>query len=141
MRLDGLQAAFLSAKLPYLDGWTHDRAAVSAFYTPRIAAMGGIRIIENAPGAESAHHLFVVCHEDRERFKKLLEARGIGTGIHYPVGVHRQQAWIKSFPSMSLPVTEYIADHCLSLPIFGAMNLEEAELVVAAVAEALDQAS
>ncbi len=139
MRIDGMQAAFLSAKLKYLDGWNNDRAAVAEFYTPRLKAMGGIKLIETIPDVASANHLFVVCHEDREKFKKQLEKRGIGTGVHYPHGVHRQEAWLKRFPSLSLPVTEYIADHCLSLPIFGAMTQSEAEVVVQAVAEALDE--
>jgi dTDP-4-amino-4,6-dideoxygalactose transaminase len=139
MRLDGLQAAFLSAKLPYLEGWTRDRAAVNAFYAPRLATLKGIRVIEQSPSAGSAHHLFVICHEDREMLKKVLEKHGVGTGVHYPHGVHRQAAWHTKFAAVSLPHTEDVADHCLSLPIFGAMRENEAELVVEKLALALEE--
>lgn len=138
MRMDGMQAAFLSAKLPYLDGWTRDRANVSDYYRPRLKCLGrGLRIIDQSPHASSAHHLFVVCHSERETLQKALEQRGIGTGVHYPHGVHRQAAWAEKFAPISLPVTEQIADECLSLPLFGAMREEEAEIVVERLARAL----
>jgi len=138
MRIDAMQAAFISAKLKYLNGWNNDRKAVAEFYTPRLKALGGLRLIETAENVRSANHLYVICHENRDSFKHELENRGLGIGIHYPHGVHRQPAWQTNYSPMALPETEYIADHCLSLPIFGAMTEDEAEIVVNSLAQSLD---
>ncbi|MDZ4785140.1 MAG: DegT/DnrJ/EryC1/StrS family aminotransferase [bacterium] len=137
MRMDGMQAAFLSAKLKFLDQWTKDRQAVAAIYNNKLPGLPGLKIVQPTADSTSSYHLYVITVPDREKLKKELEARGIATGIHYPYGVHRQPAWATKFSKINLPVTEFLADHCLSLPIFGAMTTEEAERVVSELIEVL----
>jgi dTDP-4-amino-4,6-dideoxygalactose transaminase len=133
MRLDGLQAAFLRAKLPQLDSWVADRRKIGEFYREQLKSVRGIRLLETGPGVEHAYHLFVILHPERDRFAAELKGLGIQTGVHYPLGCHQQPAWLETFDPVSLPVTEQIAAQCLSLPIFGRMKLDEAERVAAAV--------
>lgn len=130
MRIDGLQAAFLNAKLKFLESWNTDRAEIATMYKYALRDLDGIRSIAITDDVLSAYHLYVITCSDRDSLQMKLKAQGIETGVHYPYGVHRQPAWQKKFSSISLPVTEQIADHCLSLPLFGGMTREEGEQVV-----------
>ena len=72
--------------------------------------------------------------EMRNSLQRYLADNGVGTVIHYPIAPHKQECY-KEWNEMSLPLTEYIADHELSLPIGPTITLEEANEVVKAVNE------
>ena len=85
-RLDELQAALLLAKLPYLDRWNAARRGIARRYSeaisnPRVKCPDDF-------GTDNVAHLFVVCCEDRDGFRRHLEARGIASDIHYPIPDH-----------------------------------------------------
>jgi dTDP-4-amino-4,6-dideoxygalactose transaminase len=133
-RLDEIQAAILKVKLPHLDEWIEKRRQIAEIYEeglpPEI-----VKPIE-APWGKHVYHLYVVRTSEREKLKKWLDDKGIGTGMHYPVPVHLQEAWRKyGGEKYSLPVTEKITGEILSLPIYPELTEEEADYICASVKE------
>jgi dTDP-4-amino-4,6-dideoxygalactose transaminase len=136
-RMDGLQAAFLSAKLPYLAEWTERRRANAALYD-RLLGEGGIKRIEPDALATPVYHLYVIEADDRTSLQRALDAANIGWGIHYPVPLHQQPAF-KNHPAASvrLPVTERAAGRIISLPMCGELTADQVARVCDVVLSAL----
>lgn len=126
-RLDDLQAAVLSVKLKYLDQENERRKSVAAIYDQHISHPM-IRLLKNRVGQDHVYHLYPILTEQREHLQTYLEKQGIQTLIHYPVPPHKQKCF-PQFRHLSLPNTEKIAIHELSLPISPVMTDEEALFV------------
>jgi len=136
-RLDALQAAILSRKLRHLDEWTEARNRAAGRYLRGIGD-GVAALPETRPGAYHVWHLFVVGVDGREAVVESLKAKGIQTGIHYPVPLHQQPACRNApWARVSLPVTESVSSRILSLPMHP--HLEDAE--IDAVCRALREAA
>jgi dTDP-3-amino-3,4,6-trideoxy-alpha-D-glucose transaminase len=87
------------------------------------------------PGADHVHHLFVVRCERRDALREHLALRGVATGIHYPVPIHRTAAYADlGLGPGSLPMSEWLAERICSLPIFPGMSGAELEQVAGTVA-------
>jgi dTDP-4-amino-4,6-dideoxygalactose transaminase len=110
-RLDEIQAALLSAKLPHLDAWNAQRRRLAGRYR---AALNGS--VEALP-PEGVFHLFVIRSERRDALRAFLAERGVGTDIHYPMPVHLQRPFVP-FARGPLPETERLAREVLSLPLY-----------------------
>ncbi|MGO4853996.1 DegT/DnrJ/EryC1/StrS family aminotransferase [Phaeovulum sp. W22_SRMD_FR3] len=134
-RLDPLQAAFLSVKLPHLDAWTAQRREIAAVYDRVLADIPGLTLPQVSPGTQSAWHLYVLRHEQRDALQKALIARGVACALHYPVPNHQSGAFVAEFGHMSFPVTEAICRTCLSIPMGPHLSLTDAEAIAAIVAE------
>lgn len=115
-RLDGLQAAILSAKLPSLDKWNAHRRQAARRYEHALAGLP-LDIVGIAKEAVSSHHLSVVQVNDRDHVQRELAAEGIATGIHYRTPCHLQPAY-QHLTDKALPVAERAAQRILSLPMF-----------------------
>jgi len=114
-RLDEIQAAVLRVKLRTLDADNAARRSAAAVYMAglRDAPLTLPRVIA---GAQPAWHLFVVRSRHREALQRVLDERGIGHLVHYPVGCHRQPAYAAAdWPA--LPIAERLACEVLSLPM------------------------
>jgi dTDP-4-amino-4,6-dideoxygalactose transaminase len=123
-RLDALQAAILSAKMPHLERWNAARRRIAGHYEDVLAGLP-IKITKTAPEAVSSHHLAVIQVPERDKVKVALAAEGISTGIHYRTPCHRQPAFAE-FATRSMPVSERAANRILSLPMFP--HLSEAQI-------------
>jgi dTDP-4-amino-4,6-dideoxygalactose transaminase len=134
-RLDALQAGFLSLKLAYLDEWNRQRRAAAKFYDDCFAAAADrIGVIPELPNATGVYHLYVICVSDRDRLREHLASLGIGTGIHYPVPLHLQEAYQRlGYRRGDFPVTERLASTILSLPMFPHLRVEQQQRVADAV--------
>jgi dTDP-4-amino-4,6-dideoxygalactose transaminase len=129
-RMDALQAVVLNAKLPHLDGWNAQRQRHALCYYERLQDVPRLTLPVVGPNRDSVHHLFVVELDDRDRVADLLRARGIQTGLHYPVPVHLQPAYHSlGLGPGSFPVAERLARRCLSLPMFPEMTEEQIDVV------------
>jgi dTDP-4-amino-4,6-dideoxygalactose transaminase len=136
-RLDNLQAALLSVKLPHLDRWNEQRRAAAASYRE---ALAGLRVElppDDPPGGEAVFHLFAVELDDRDRVRDALRAAGIGTGVHYPHPAHLNPAWSALGGRGDFPTAEQLAERTLSLPMFPGIEEREIEEVAARLSEAL----
>jgi dTDP-4-amino-4,6-dideoxygalactose transaminase len=136
-RLDEMQAALLRVKLGALDAENATRAALAARYVAGLQGLA-LDLPRQAPGAQSAWHLFVVrLHGPagtRDRVQAALAERGIATLIHYPLACHRQPAYAgQAWPA--LPIAEALQDSVLSLPISPVHTAAEIDTVVGALRE------
>ena len=133
-RLDGLQAAVLSVKLPHLKGWTRKRQEIAAEYGRRLAGIPGLSLPATAVGREHVHHLYVVQHEQRDALARHLRGYGIQTVVNYPVALPFVPAYARlGHTAADFPNAYAQQSRVLSLPIFPEMVQGE----VAAVADAM----
>ena len=136
-RLDELQAAVLRIKLPHLEDWIEKRRSLAQAYNEGLP--DSIIKPQEMPWAKHVYHLYVVRIQEREQLREWLESKGIGTGMHYPIPVHLQEAWRASGgEKLSLPVTESITKEILSLPIYPELTIEEVDIVCKHVREFID---
>jgi dTDP-4-amino-4,6-dideoxygalactose transaminase len=133
-RLDELQAAILSAKLPALDGQNAQRARIAAVYDEQLAGIPGL-VLPVVPGwAQPVWHLYVVRHPRRDALAKGLADAGIGTLVHYPIAPHLQAAYAElGMKEGRFPIAEAIHREVLSLPMGPTMTVEQAAEVAQAV--------
>jgi dTDP-3-amino-3,4,6-trideoxy-alpha-D-glucose transaminase len=135
-RLDGLQAAVLRVKLGHLDGWNAQRRRAAAELRRALHATGVLAPPSPVDGGDHVYHLFVVRCDDRDLLRAHLTARGIASAVHYPVAVHRTEAYAHlGYEQGSLPVAEEMAEQVCSLPIFPGMDDTQISAIAAAVAE------
>jgi len=134
-RLDELQAALLSVKLPSLDADNAQRKAIAAFYSEQLADLPGGIVLPHVPAwADPVWHLYVIRHPQRDALAKALAGYGIGTIVHYPIPPHRQPAYAGlGFGEGAFPIAEAIHREVLSLPIGPTMTLAQAGEVVTAL--------
>ncbi len=135
-RLDAIQAAMLRVKLRYLDGWNAARRQIAREYTARLAGLP-IGLPGVASENEPVWHLYVIRAADRAGLQQRLAAAGIESGLHYPTPVHRQKAY-PELAGLHLPVSEWIASQCLSLPMYAEMTAAQISAVVDALAWATE---
>lgn len=135
-RMDGIQAAILSVKLQHLEAWTERRRAVAAQYDACMDSLGLKRIISH-PECQPAYHLYVIEVSDRKSIQEKLAQKGISTGVHYPLPLHRQPAFIGTNQQTQLPVVEDFCDRILSIPICGSITDTEVEYICSSLKDAL----
>ena len=130
-RLDALQAGFLSTKLRHLADWNRQRQDVAKRYDQALAGIAGVIAPFCPDSARSVYHLYVIRVNDRDALQKHLAKAGIGTGIHYPVPLHLQEAYRHlKYPAGSFPVCERVASEILSLPMYPQLGVDQSQRVV-----------
>jgi dTDP-4-amino-4,6-dideoxygalactose transaminase len=136
-RLDAMQAGMLRVKLKHLAKWNEQRRASARVYDELFKSMGGAIIAPVEPeGSKSVYHLYVVRTPYRDELQKHLNEAGIGTGIHYPIPVHIQQAYSSlGWKKGDLPESEKAADQILSLPMFAGLTKEQQKRVAESIAQ------
>jgi dTDP-4-amino-4,6-dideoxygalactose transaminase len=135
-RLDGLQAAILSAKLPHLRRWTAERQRIAARYDELFAMVPGVERPAIAAGRRHVFHLYVIRVEDRNELQKHLSSRGVSTMLNYPRALpfYPAYAYLGHTPA-DFPVAHYHQERILSLPIYPEMTDDVIRYVVDGVAE------
>jgi dTDP-4-amino-4,6-dideoxygalactose transaminase len=135
-RMDALQAAVLNVKLGYLDQWNEKRRHWAQTYT---SCLGDCPVSTpyEQPVVRHVYHQYVIRSSRRDELLTHLKSHGIEAGIHYPVPLHRQPAYIDNYRETSLPVTEMTAKEVLSLPMYPEINEEYIARVVKAIRECL----
>ena len=132
-RLDTIQAAALRVKLPHLDQWNARRQYLADAYREHLAD-SPVRMAPAEVEGRHVYHLFVIETDQRDALKASLAARGIETGIHYPIPLHQQVALMDlGYPPGAFPNTERLAARSLSLPMYPEMSLEQLERVTAGI--------
>lgn len=130
-RLDGIQAAILSAKLPHLRAWTDRRREIADEYRTRLSGVAGLALPTEAEWAEHVWHLFVVRTEKRDALAQKLKAAGIQTSINYPRALPFlpcYAAW--GHTPAEFPVAHQLSQHGLSLPLYPELSQEQIDHVV-----------
>lgn len=132
-RMDAIQAAILKAKLRYLEGWLEARRRIAYRYNELLKGLP-VSIPLELPHVRHVYHLYVVRTRKRDSLLDHLKEQGIGAGIHYPIPLHRQPAYLKlGYGEVQLPETERAASEVLSLPVYPEMTDDQVEYVVNAI--------
>jgi len=136
-RLDAIQAGLLHVKLPHLANWNQARRERAAEYRRLLTAADcGITPPYEPSWSKSVYHLYVIRTHDREGMMNHLKKAGIGTGIHYPIPLHRQKAYATRKHNLGdFPIAEKIAGEILSLPMFPQLTSEQQSRVIESVAD------
>jgi dTDP-4-amino-4,6-dideoxygalactose transaminase len=135
-RLDTLQAAVLLAKLPFLAGWSEARRSHAARYTEAFAASGAVVPPVTDPANEHIFHQYTIRAPRRDDLQAHLKARGIGSAVYYPTGLHLQPCFAElGYERGSLPATEQAMAEVLSLPIYPELTSGQQDAVISAVEE------
>jgi dTDP-4-amino-4,6-dideoxygalactose transaminase len=136
-RPDEIQSAILRVKLRYLEEWNSARQSHARVYTQHLRGL-----VKQVPVVRSGNthvfYVYVVQVENQQQFRELLEQAGIATGIHYPIPIHLQPACAHyGYLRGKLPVTEAVADHIVSLPMYPELTDEQIGTVVSAVKKSI----
>lgn len=134
-RLDEMQAAFLTAKLPHLDRMNRNRRRIAKMYTEGIIN-SKVVVPYVIPDCVPVWHIYGIRCTKRDVLEKYLNDKGIGTNKHYPIPMHLQECYRDlGITKGNLPVAEEISATELSLPMFYGMMDEEIQYVINAVNE------
>ena len=132
-RLDEMQAAMLRVKLTYLDAELDRRRKIALTYSRNIMnenIIFPIDPIRSVSGLKNhAFHLYVVRTQQRDKLQKCLDENGIQTLIHYPISIHKQNAYL-NLADKSYPITETLQEEILSIPISPVMTDSCVEKVI-----------
>ena len=134
-RLDALQAGFLTIKLRQLQTWNGQRQEAAARYDQALTGVDGLIAPFRPDFARAVYHLYVIRTSQRDALQKHLTKSGIGSGIHYPVPLHLQEAYRHlQYPAGSFPVCETVAAEILSLPMYPQLAADQIKRVAHEVA-------
>ena len=146
-RLDAIQAALVSAKLPHLDAWTAGRQKNAERYNQLFASSGlNTALSGSGHGAQlilprvardrHVYNQYVIRTPKRDALKKALEAKGIGTEVYYPVPMHIQECFADlKYRKGDFPEAESAANETLALPIYPELTDGQAAHVVRSIVE------
>jgi dTDP-4-amino-4,6-dideoxygalactose transaminase len=131
-RLDAIQAGILQIKLRHLSDWNENRRAAASRYRGLFAEANAAHLPPSEPDwATGVYHLYVIRVQDRAGLMQRLAESDIGTGIHYPVPLHLQNAYKSlGYKEGDFPVTESVAAEIVSLPMFPTLRADQQERVV-----------
>jgi dTDP-4-amino-4,6-dideoxygalactose transaminase len=133
-RLDALQAAVLSAKLPHLAGWSAKRRRNAGYYDAAFADLADVRRPVVRPENESIFNQYTIRVPRRDELQAFLKDRGIGTAIYYPLPLHLQPCFAYlGYREGQCPESERAAKEVLSLPIFPELTDAQLDEVIAGV--------
>ncbi|HRG81473.1 MAG TPA: DegT/DnrJ/EryC1/StrS family aminotransferase [Chitinophagaceae bacterium] len=141
-RLDSIQAAILGIKLKYLDEYAQARQQAAAFYNQAFAGHPAITTPVIAEHSSHVYHQYTILLEgvDREGLKKYLAEKGIPAMIYYPVPGHRQKMFEQfNVASLDLPVTDWLTQRVISLPIHTELDEEQLRYITTHVLAYINQ--
>ena len=129
-RMGGLEGASLSVKLKYLESWNNRRREIAQLYYKNISNPK-IQLQKVPEFSDGVHHIFVVTVEDKVAFVKYLDENDIIAAYHYPVPCHLQKAYSSlGYKVGDFPNSEYLAEHCVSLPMYAELTDLQVEYVI-----------
>lgn len=133
-RLDALQAAVLSAKLPHLAAWSAKRRENAGFYDAAFAELSEVRTPVIDPLNESIYNQYTIRVPRRDELQAHLKSRGIGSAVYYPLPLHLQPCFAYlGYKEGSCPEAERASAEVLSLPVFPELTRAQLEEVADAV--------
>ncbi|MBI4543850.1 MAG: DegT/DnrJ/EryC1/StrS family aminotransferase [Gemmatimonadetes bacterium] len=130
-RLDALQAAVLSVKLPRLAGWLELRRRHASAYHDRLAGLAPeLTVPACRAGTEHVYSVYTVRVQRRDELKRFLDAHGIGNAVYYPMPLHLQPCFAAlGYRAGDLPASEQAAAEVISLPLYPELTRAQLEEV------------
>src|SRR5437867_498 len=126
-RLDAIQAGLLRVKLQHLTEWNRNRREIAHRYGELLCPLAENIALPYEPSwCRAAYHLYVIRIRRREALRTYLAKAGIGTGIHYPVALHLQKAYLAlGYKQGDFPIAEKVTGEVLSLPMYPHLRPEQ----------------
>lgn len=137
-RLDGVQAAVLSAKLPHLNSWTDRRIQIADLYLEELAGIEDLVLPVRKGWAKQVYHLFVIRTSRRDALKSFLTENNIETGIHYPTSLPKLAAYEYLGQGRESSFVNKSDSMLLSIPIGEHLSIDQAQYVVETVRHFFD---
>ncbi len=138
-RMTDIHASIGLAQLTKLPAYNARRQAIAARYDTELR---GVIIPHVASGATHVYHQYTIRVAQRDAFAERLKERGVGTGIYYPIPVHRQKPFLAmGFGDETYPVTERLTEQVISIPVHPSLTDDEVAAVIAAVNATADELS
>ena len=135
-RLDGIQAAILSAKLKYILDWNERRISHANHYNKLLSNVTQVIIPKLIPNGKHVFHLYVIRVKNRTALQSFLNSKGISTGIHYPTPLPFLKAYdYLKHKKEDFPVSKNHQNKILSLPIYPELTKDQIHYVVDNIAE------
>ncbi len=135
-RLDAIQAGVLRIKLKRLKDWNQGRRKNAKAYNELLSSTNGVKIPLEPDFSQAVYHLYVILVDDRDGLQKFLADKGIASGLHYPMPLHLQKAYVHlGHKEGDFPVTENVAKRLLSLPMFPELTREQIEYICDSIKE------
>jgi UDP-2-acetamido-2-deoxy-ribo-hexuluronate aminotransferase len=136
-RMDTLQCAVVLAKLERFDWEIAQRQKVAQRYTRLLTELPeAVKVVRVRPDRTSAYAQYTLLVPDRDRIQQRLSAAGVPTAVHYPIPMHRQPAYEGLCSATELPVSEWVSERVLSLPMHADLDEETQDRIVGALKEA-----
>lgn len=129
-RLDAIQAAILSVKLPYLDNWNERRRQIAKQYDEKIS---NVSIKKPFVSSENGHiyYVYAITTENRDEFREYLKNNNIASGVYFPVPFHLQVVYKQlGYKKGDFPNAEFVAEHSVVLPMFPELTQEEINKII-----------
>ena len=140
-RLEGIQGAVLRVKLRHLEAWTEARRTAATHYN-ELLSDSGVPTPKAMSYARHVYHIYAIRIQQRSEWQQALQAKGIQTGIHYPIPVHLLPAYADlGYTKGDFPHSEQAADEVLSLPMFPELSRAQCEEVSEAVTSLANQSA
>jgi dTDP-4-amino-4,6-dideoxygalactose transaminase len=134
-RLDAIQAAILSVKLPHLDKWNARRREIAKIYDEKLKGSNVVTPIVDGEN-ETIYHQYVLQCDNREVMLTKLKEKGIATGVYYPVPLHLQKVYKDlGYKEGDMPVSEYLANRTFAIPVYPELTEEEIEYIIEGIKE------
>ncbi|MFX1502243.1 MAG: DegT/DnrJ/EryC1/StrS family aminotransferase [Promethearchaeota archaeon] len=125
-RLNEIQAAIGKIQLKYLESWVNKRREIVNFYNQFLKNYSNIKLPIEKENIKHSYYVYTIQIEHRNKLIEHLKANEIATGIYYPIPVHKQPIIEKIYGKQpKLPITEYIVDKIVSLPLSPLLNNDE----------------
>lgn len=141
-RLDTIQAAILRIKLRYLDEYNQSRRMAAEHYNKSFEGIKSLTTPKTALGNTHVFHQYTMILEqvDRDGLVEYLASKGVPSMIYYPVPAHRQQMFsFLNLPDVDLPVTDWLTERVVSLPIHTELDQDQQELIIDSVKSFVQQ--
>lgn len=133
-RLDEMQAAFLTVKLKYIAKLTDQRKEIAKKYDKGLSNIDGLILPYVNEGATHVYHIYLVRTAKRDELMQHLQDAGVSTFIHYPLPPHLQEAYKEfEYKTGDFPLTEEIANTCLSIPLYPGLKDDEIEHIIQSI--------
>jgi dTDP-4-amino-4,6-dideoxygalactose transaminase len=136
-RMTDIHASIGLAQMTKLPAYNARRQAIAARYD---AELRGVITPTVAPGATHVYHQYTIRVAQRDAFVEQLRERGVGTGIYYPIPVHRQKPFIAmGYGDQTFPVTDLLTEQVVSIPVHPSLTDDEVAAVIEAVNATADE--
>lgn len=136
-RLDELQAVILRVKLKHIERFNAGRRRVARLYSELMADLPVQTPHEDGIGVH-VYHQYTVLSDRRDALMAALQQAGIACAVYYPVPLHRQKVFAEGCAGVNLPVTESVAERCLSLPMYPELEEAQVRRIASVIRDALN---